>query len=104
MSVPVAPEEIEAVAGARPGPVYLLTVRDESPRALSVDPEFGGAIRCTVGSGTAGAAKPGDRVTLLWGVPDDKGLALIADGRIDAIDGLVLVIEPDRAVLHRTQQ
>ncbi len=103
MSVPV---ELEALAEqvAVHGPqALLLTVNEhDRPHAVAVEVSVdGGRLRAGAGSRTAAnvARRPG--VSLLWPslVPGTYSLIVDGDARLD---GGEVVVEPTRAVRHRT--
>jgi hypothetical protein len=102
MSVRIEIDELDAQLGTRPGPVYLLTVRDGAPRAcsVSISPRW----HCPVGATTRSSLNAGDPVTLLWGGADDDGFSLIVDAEIVSIDDTGVVLGPTSAVLHQTRR
>lgn len=103
MSVPV---EFVALAEAvsESGPrAFLVTVNEEDrPHAVAVEVTWDdGALRAGAGSRTAAniAHRPG--VALLWPTLEPGEYSLIVDGTA-AIDGTQVVVQPERAVRHRT--
>lgn len=104
MSVSVDVAELQAKS-AEFGPVaYLVTVGDGgSPHLVSVTPEWsddGAALRISAGKTTCANAASGS-VTLLWAGRPGGDYCLIVDGAASVEDGAVVVVEPQRAVLHR---
>lgn len=108
MSVPVSldelPEQIE-----RFGPhAYVVTVGAEGkPRATSVSVSWHGALlELCAGRRTAENVSANDQVALLWPAPVPGEHALLVDGSGVVDDrpetGLVIFIEPAKAVLHVT--
>ena len=100
------PVELEALAEqvAVHGPqALLLTVNEhDRPHAVAVEVSVeGGRLRAGAGSRTAAnvARRPG--VSLLWPslAPGSYSLIVDGDARLDAAE---VVVEPTRAVRHRT--
>ncbi|MCH7788257.1 MAG: hypothetical protein IH940_02330 [Acidobacteria bacterium] len=102
MSVPIALDELDEHRGRREGPIYLLTVRDSGPRACSV--QVSQDWHCPVGAGTRSSLTTGDALTLLWGMADTDGFALIVDAEVVAIDDSGVKVGPTSAVLHQTRR
>jgi len=108
MSVPVSlddlPEQIEQF-----GPhAYIATVgADGRPRATSVSVSWHKTL-LKVGAGrrTAENVSGNDQIALLWPAPAPGEHALLVDGSGEVHDspetGLVIFIEPAKAVLHVT--
>jgi hypothetical protein len=102
MSIPVALEELRAVASGQAPFAYLLTVGDDaSAHAVAIVPSIdGGAITCHAGGTTCRNAAKRTRVSLLWPPREPTDYSLIVDG--DArVDGSTVTIVPVRAVRHR---
>jgi hypothetical protein len=109
MSAPVATaalaDRIEEL-----GPVaYLVTVGPEgAPHVVAVEVGWDGD-RLVVGAGrhTSANASARPTVSLVWAAPPGAGYCLIVDGEARAHAGTppaALVVEPTRAVLHRTPE
>jgi hypothetical protein len=110
MSIPVSLSELPDQI-SRFGPIaYLVTVGgDSAPRAASVSVEWNGdLLMAGAGRATAVNIRQNSQVTLLWPAVERGGHALIVDGWADVRpgpgNGLVLVIQPSRAVLHITHR
>lgn len=100
------PVELEALAEqvAAHGPqALLLTVNEhDRPHAVAVEVSVEGArLRAGAGSRTAANVTRRPGVSLLWPSLEPGSYSLIVDGdaRIDAAE---VVVEPTRAVRHRT--
>lgn len=102
MSVPVALEALREQIASMPADAFLLTVSDgSSPHAVSADVRWDGE-HLVVGAGrtTARNVAATPAVTLLW--PNaGQDYSLIVDGS-GAVDGDVVRITPERAILHRS--
>jgi hypothetical protein len=81
---------------------YLLTVSDDGrPHATVVEVALDATtLVAGVGSRTAANAGARPQVSLLWPPVDDEGFSLIVDGWAE-VDGELVRVHPDRAVLHR---
>ncbi|CAN5825427.1 hypothetical protein BH23ACT12_BH23ACT12_00880 [soil metagenome] len=110
MSIPVSLGELpEQVArfGSTP---YLVTVApDSTPHAASVLITWDhGVLRAGCGRQTAANIAQNDTVALLWPAPVAGQHALIVDGWADVQNrlegGLVVVIQPSKAILHVTSR
>jgi len=102
MSVPVALEGLREQIEAMPPDVFLLTVSDgTSPHAVSAEVRWEGE-QLVVGAGrtTARNVAAAPAVTLLWPASGED-YSLIVDGS-GAVDGDVVRITPERAILHRS--
>jgi hypothetical protein len=108
MSIPVSLGDLPgqvARFGANP---YLVTVAaDATPHAASVSVDWQeNLLRAGCGRQTAANIRQNDNVALLWPAPVPGQHALIVDGWADvqgrAEVGLVVLIQPSRAVLHTT--
>ena len=102
MSVPVPLDGLrEQIASSGPD-VFLLTVSGgPSPHATSASVRWDGDV-LVVGAGRTTAANVGSSpaVTLLWPA-SGRDYSLIVDGS-GAVDGDVVRITPERAILHRS--
>ena len=106
MSIPVSllelPQQV-ARFGAHP---YLVTVAaDATPHAASVAVVWqDNLLKAGCGRQTAANIRQNDNVALLWPAPASGKHALIVDGWADVQGrpevGLVVLIQPSRAVLH----
>lgn len=103
MSVPVELEALAEQVSLHGPQALLLTVSElDRPHAVAVEVTFeAGRLRAGAGSRTAAnvARRPG--VSLLWPSLVAGSYSLIVDGDA-AIDGAEVVVEPHRAVRHRT--
>jgi len=102
VSVPVALEALRERIQAVGPDVFLLTVSDGPvPHAVSADVRWDGE-QLVVGAGrtTARNVAASPAVTLLWPA-SGQDYSLIVDGS-GAVDGDVVRITPERAILHRS--
>lgn len=109
MSIPVATDALAGPIEERGSTAYLVTVRaDDRPHVVAVtvtrrdDTLVVGAGRTT----TANVERHPD-VTLVWAAAPGTGYSLIVDGTARPLRGAgrpSLVIEPRKAVLHRTPE
>jgi len=108
MSVPVTLAELPAQIERFGDTPYLLTVSpDAQPRATSVRVEWQGRVLMTgAGNHTSANIRQNDVVVLLWPAPVPGEHALLVDGQgaveDDPDSGLVIFIQPAKAVLHVT--
>ena len=104
MSISVSVDRIrDELARFGPEPtVYLLSVTGrETPHAVSVTTEWDGdRLLMKVGQGTASNASERSSVSLLWPPAAPGDFSLIVDGTA-TVDGDVVTITPESAVLHR---
>ena len=108
MSVPVSLEELpEQIAGFGPH-AYLVTVGDDGhPKVTSVSVIWQETLlKAGAGRRTAQNVRGNDQVSLLWPAPVPGEHALLVDGQgaveDDPDSGLVIFIQPAKAVLHVT--
>lgn len=103
MSVPVELEALAEQVEVHGPQALLLTVNeDDRPHAVAIEVCFdAGRLRAGAGSRTAAniARRPG--VSVVWPSLAPGAYSLIVDGTA-SIDGSEVVIEPNRAVRHRT--
>lgn len=103
VSLPVELEALAEQVSAQGPQALLLTVNElDRPHAVAVEVTVeAGRLRAGAGSRTAAniARRPG--VSLLWPSLVPGAYSLIVDGDA-AIDGTEVVVEPHRAVRHRT--
>ena len=109
VSVPVGVADLAGHVGERGPTAYLVTVRpDDRPHVVAVTVAWRGPT-LAVGAGrttTANVERHPD-VTLVWAAVPGSAYSLIVDGVARpsaAADGPSLVIEPRKAVLHRTPE
>ncbi len=104
MSIPVAPDELQAVAGKYGPAAYVLTTGTDSrthvTHAAVVVSD--GEIHCHLGRGASANATSRPGVTVLWAATVDEPMSLIVDGvaSLEGDDGS-FVIATDSAMLHR---
>jgi len=82
---------------------YLITVGDDfHAHTVAVDPAFADRVFYVgpIGKTTRNNVGRHPDVTLLWPPGKPGGYTLIVDGR-GALEGDLLTVVPDRAVLHR---
>ena len=102
MSIPVALDEVRAVAGDQAPFAYLLTVSEDArPHLVAIVPVIGDdAIACDVGRTSCANASARPNVSLVWPPATVGDYSLIVDGEA-SVDGSVVRITPTRAVRHR---
>jgi hypothetical protein len=103
MSIPV---ELAALGDqvASSGPVaLLLTVNDDArPHVVAVEATWGdGVLRAGAGSRTAANVAARPAVSLVWPSLSPGAYSLIVDG-VAHVEGGEVVLQPAKAVLHRT--
>ena len=82
---------------------YLVTTgADGRPHAVSVHLEVtaDGALAFRAGRRTSANAAERSLVCVLWSPVDEEGFSLIVDGTA-AVDGDLVTVRPETAVLHR---
>ncbi|MBX7434798.1 pyridoxamine 5'-phosphate oxidase family protein [Mycobacterium sp. Y57] len=102
MSVKVDLDQLAATLADHPLG-YLITVGDDHrAHTVAVDPVLRGGVLDIgrVGNSTRRNAAGHPDVTLLYPPADPGGYSLIVDGRAE-VDGDVVHVTPERAVLHR---
>lgn len=108
MSIPVSLGELaEQVARFGSSPYLVTVATDSTPHATSVSVTWNdGVLHAGCGRQTAANIRQNDTVALLWPAPAPGQHALIVDGWADVQGrpevGLVVVIQPSRAILHVT--
>ena len=104
MTIPVAPDELQAVAGKYGAAAYVLTTgRDSRTHVTHAAVDVAeGTIRCRMGKGASANAIASPGVTVLWAATPAEPMSLIADG-IASEDGEegTFSIAVDSAMLHR---
>ncbi len=104
MTIPVAPDELQAVAGKYGAAAYVLTTgRDSRTHVTHAAVDVAeGTIRCRMGKGASANAISFPGVTVLWAATPAEPMSLIADG-IASEDGEegTFSIAVDSAMLHR---
>jgi len=102
MSIAVALDELaDAIAGY--GFAYLVTLSGSGrTHVVAVSPTAGpdGLRVADLGRTTVANVGARSAVTLVWPPADIRGHSLIVDGT-GHLDGACVVVEPQRAVLHR---
>ncbi|MEX0790674.1 MAG: hypothetical protein WD178_07865 [Actinomycetota bacterium] len=108
MSIPVSlPELPEQVARFGSNPYLVTVAADSTPHATSVAVAWDeGVLKAGCGRQTAANIRQNDTVALLWPAASPGQHALIVDGWADVQGrpevGLVVVIQPSKAILHIT--
>lgn len=110
MSIPVSLGELpDQVARFGPHPYLVTVAADGSPHAASVSVAWQDNLLVGgCGRQTAKNIRQNDQVALLWPAPETGQHALIVDGWADVQGrpevGLVVVVQPSKAVLHVTSR
>lgn len=101
MSIVVALDQLTAALEPYPWG-YLLTVGDnQRTHTLAVPTELrDGALVALGGRSSLANAAARPHVTMLFPHPQPGGMSLIVDG-VAAVDGDVLTVTPQHAILHR---
>ena len=104
MSISVSLDRIrDELARFGPEPTaYMLSVTGrQTPHAVSVTVDWDGdRLVMKVGKGTASNASERSSVSLLWPPASPGDFSLIVDGTA-SVDGDVVTVTPESAVLHR---
>jgi hypothetical protein len=109
VSIPVPLADLPAQVERFGSTPYLVTVgEDSTPHAASVAVVWrDNLLMAGAGRRTASNIQANDVVALLWPAKQPGQHALIVDGLADVKwsgDGLVVLIQPSRAVLHVTSR